>query len=421
MSSHDTFIFAKNHNSNKMRTTYFFIACLLSAFMSGCKGERHAADSDPNYDGIFAHRAPVDMTPVLDIYNWATESGDSIDMTELVLKLVPAAARYILADTPDDEIGNKWYINMTDTIPVLCIPDELRTKYNLYSNAEQYYNGYMLLFNMESLYEICFWNLDKPEEERIFTSDEVMDALRGIKIDVMRDPEDRMCIEDARDSVLDYLATYPGYYRMDDTKPMIYLANVMERIDRYSYFYYEGDMEPIEATIDSAMNIVHAGQWAQERFERYLKASEDEQLEVMLREMAECKDFDEQCDLWCLWSDSRQSLDEDLWVIAVGTRLMDSEQYTPMAVLIWLRWRVLFQEAFCGMSRDSAIPNDYYNEYRKKCFVASILHFERHEEDIFSMFLAEYMLSRSNMNRLGGWLGNNAMYEGPELMPKRYE
>ena len=73
------------------------------------------------------------------------------------------------------------------------------------------------------------------------------------------------------------------------------------------------------------------------------------------------------------------------------------------------------------MSRDSAIPNDYYNEYRKKCFVASILHFERHEEDIFSMFLAEYMLSRSNLNRLGGWLGNNAMYEGPDLMPKRYE
>lgn len=402
-----------------MKTPTILITLLLQLLLLGCT-HHQPTPLDPNYDGIFAHQTPVDMTPVLDTYNWASERGDSIDMTELVLKLVPAAGRYILADTPDDEIEHNWYVSMTDTIPVLCIPDELRTKYNLYANAEQYYNGYMLLFNLESLYEICFWNLDKPEEERIFTPEEVLDAIQGINIDVMRDPGDRMCIEDARDSVLDYLETYPGYYRQEDTVPLIYLARVMERFDRYSYFYYEGDMEPIEAILDSTMNKVHAGQWAQERFERYLMASEDEQLEVMLKELAECRDFDEQCDLWCLWSDCRQSLDEDLWVIAVGTRLMDSEQYTPMAILIWLRWRVLFQEAFCGMSRDSAIPNDYYNEYRKKCFVASILHFERHQEDIFSMFLAEYMLSRSNMNRLGGWLGNNAMYEGPELMPKRY-
>lgn len=406
-------------NHNNMKAPTILITAILQLSLYDYTPQ-HPTPVDPNYDGIFAHQAPVDMTPVLDIYNWATESGDSIDMTELVLKLVPAAGRYILADTPDDELENNWYINMTDTIPVLCIPDELRTKYNLYANAEQYYNGNMLLYNMESLYEVCIWNKDKPEEERIFTPKEVMDAIRGINIDVMRNPEDKQCLKDARDSLLDYLAAYPGY-RVDDAEPLLYLARIMERFERYSYFYYEGDMEPIEAILDSTMNKVHAGQWAQERFERYLKASEDEQLEVMLKELAECRDFDEQCDLWCLWSDSRQSLDEDLWVISVGTRLMDSEQYTPMAIMIWLRWRVLFQEAFCGMSRDSAIPNDYYNEYRKKCYVASILHFERHEEDIFSMFLAEYMLSRSNMNRLGGWLGNNAMYEGPELMPKRYE
>ena len=375
-----------------MKPPTILITASLQLLLLGCT-PLQPTPVDPNYDGIFAHQTPVDMTPGLDTHNWATESGDSIDMTELVLKLVSAAGRYILADTPDDELENNWYINMTDTIPVPCIPDELRTKYNLYANAEQYYNGNMLLYNMESLYEVCIWNKDKPEEE---------------------------CLKDAKDSLLDYLAAYPGY-RVDDAEPLLYLARIMERFERYSYFYYEGDMEPIEAILDSTMNKVHAGQWAQERFERYLKASEDEQLEVMLKELAECRDFDEQCDLWCLWSDSRQSLDEDLWVISVGTRLMDSEQYTPMAVLIWLRWRVLFQEAFCGMSRDSAIPNDYYNEYRKKCFVASILHFERHQDDIFSMFLAEYMLSRSNMNRLGGWLGNNAMYEGPELMPKRYE
>ena len=137
--------------------------------------------------------------------------------------------------------------------------------------------------------------------------------------------------------------------------------------------------------------------------------------------MTDCKDFDEQCDLWCLWADCKKSLDEDLWLIAVGTKLMDSGNYTPYSVLLWLRWRVLFQEAFCGVSRDSAIPNDYYNEYRKKWYIASILHYEKHPDDIFSVFMSEYMLSHSNLNRLGGWFGNNALYEGPELMPKRYE
>ena len=231
--------------------TILFIA-LLQVLLVGCKTQQEV-NVDPNYDGIFAHQTPVNLTPVLDIYNWVSESGDSVDKTELVLKLVPAVGRYILADTPDDEIDNNWFINMTDTIPVLCIPNELRTKYNLYANAEQYYNGNILLYNMESLYEVCIWNQDKPEEERIFAPEEVMDAIRGINIDVMRNPEDKQCLKEARDSLLDYLAAYPGY-RLDDTEPLLYLAHVMERFDRYSYFYYEGDMAPIEAILDSTMN-----------------------------------------------------------------------------------------------------------------------------------------------------------------------
>ena len=123
-----------------MKALTILISASLQLLLLGCTPQ-HSMPVDPNYDGIFAHQTPVDMTPVLDIYNWASESGDSVDKTELLLKLVPAAGSYILADTPDDEIGNNWYINMTDTIPVLCIPDELRTKYNHYANAEQYYNG----------------------------------------------------------------------------------------------------------------------------------------------------------------------------------------------------------------------------------------------------------------------------------------
>lgn len=393
---------------------------LLQGLLCGCNGHLQAPNIDPNYDGIYAHQTPADITSLLDVYKWATETNDSIDQTEFVLKLVPAAGRYILADTPVDEIENKWYINMTDTIPVLCIPDNLRSKYNLYFNAEQYYNGNILLLNMESLYEVCVRSKSLPEEERIFEPEVVMDAIREIDVDVLRDPLDRLFVNDVRDSLLKYLEMDLDAWE-EDIYPGYFLLEASVRFDKYCYFYHEGDYDTIEAFINRALDTIHTGLWAEERFERYLNADENEQLEVMLKEMSECKDFDEQCDLWCLWADCKKSLNEDLWLIAVGTKLMDSGNYTPYSVLLWLRWRVLFQEAFCGVSRDSAIPNDYYNEYRKKWYIASILHYEKHPDDIFSVFMSEYMLSPSNLNRLGGWFGNNALYEGPELMPKRYE
>ena len=54
---------------------------------------------------------------------------------------------------------------------------------------------------------------------------------------------------------------------------------------------------------------------AGDRLKRYKDAGDEEQLGVMLKELADCKDFDEQCALWRLWTNCKESIYEDDWII----------------------------------------------------------------------------------------------------------
>ena len=160
---------------------------------------------------------------------------------------------------------------------------------------------------------------------------------------------------------------------------------------------------------------------AKNKFQHYLDADEEHQLATMLGELATCRNFDEQCSLWCLWANCKESNLEDEWLVAVGRRLMDSGYYNPLLNRIWITWRALTQIMYFGMSRDSAIPNHYYNEYRSKCYLTCLKRIERHPDDVFAMNCAAAIGGRVNLNRFGqNYFGNEAMIEEAMMMPNRY-
>lgn len=95
--------------------------------------------------------------------------------------------------------------------------------------------------------------------------------------------------------------------------------------------------------------------------------------------------------------------------------------YNPILDRVWIAWRSLFQTVFCGSSRDSYIPNDYYNTYRRKCYITCLKHIAEHQDDVFAMNCATILAVNENMNRFGqNQFGNEALIDEAWMMPRRY-
>ena len=189
-------------------------------------------------------------------------------------------------------------------------------------------------------------------------------------------------------------------------------------IESKAYKFYE-DEEAFVQLLDSIHEIAEG--MTMDKFQRYLDASEDDQLKVILGELAACQNFDEQCSLWRNWANCDKSVIENEWLVGVGMALMKSGNYSPILNRIWVTWRALCQTMFFGMSRDSTIPNPFYNEFRKICYVSCLKRIADYPDDVFAMNCAAAIGGRTNLNRFGqNYFGNETMIEEAMMMPKRY-
>lgn len=405
-----------------MKQISLFVCTFAAVLLVACDSTNTPVE-DPDFDGIFAHQDPVDITPVLDVYKWATGAEDSIDFGEFIMKLIPECKRFLNESIYDEELESNWFINLTDTITLssghMICKSENAGREEFMISAEELYNGSMVLRNMGSLYEVWLRNELLLKDARRWNQDKVMDAIRNLNVDVLEEYPIKGMLIECRDSVLKFMDM--GINAWDDNPyPVLFMQRLDEFIDiQFERFfsYWSTDDAVMDSTAVEERDSIMAG----DRLKRYKDADADEQLGVMLKELADCKDFDEQCALWRLWTNCRESIYEDDWIIATGTLLMDSGKYNPYMNWIWMIWRSLFQSAFCGMSKDSIIPNDFYNEYRKKCFRVYSNHFLRHPEDLTCTKWAKILVELPNLNRMYGWAGNNALYEKVATMPARYE
>jgi len=196
------------------------------------------------------------------------------------------------------------------------------------------------------------------------------------------------------------------------------LISYNDVIESVAYKFYD-DEETFVESLDSVMDIAEG--MVMDKYQHYLDAEEEGQAGVMLGEMASCKTFDEQCSLWRNWANCEKSGIDDEWIAVVGCALMKSGKYSPILHRIWITWRAICQGLYFGSSRDSSIPNDFYNEYRKMCYTTCLKRIERHPDDVYAMNCAAAIGGRTNMNRFGqNYFGNEAMIERAMMLPKRY-
>ena len=375
-----------------IQTKIFAIVCCALVLYS-CAEEK-ASD-------IFDRSKPVDLSEIIQTYAKYQETDEEDNMVFLYRTLNP--------ELPEDE----FYL-FEDTSFVLRTPEYAGSSQPFLANAEDFYNSCALAWNVWSNHEVWY---------RGHTADMLMDdadvrqSICDIDVRIIRDDDIRMAAQQFKDSMLLLMENEPDDWD-EDTSPMALLMSYVEAIEGKAYKFYD-DEDAFVTALDSVTDI--AMEMALPKFEHYLKASEDDQVKVMLGELATCHTFDEQCSLWYNWANCQKSVIDGEWIIAVGCALMKSGNYSPVLNNIWIAWRALCQEIFFGSSRDSSIPNNYYNEYRKMCYTACLKRIESHPDDIYAMNCAAALGGRTNMNRFGqNYFGNEAMIEMATMLPKRF-
>ena len=376
-----------------MKFTHLLAAMCCAVSMISC-GEEKESD-------LFDYSKPVDLSTILQAYDWYLhyegENKDSILYTKIGLEL------------PEDE----FYL-FEDTAFVLRVPEYTGSKQPFLANAEDFYNSCALSWNVWSNHEVWYRG---HTADLLRYNDEVKRSIEAVSVNIIKDKEVRKAAQDYKDSLLKLMKTEPDDWG-EDVNPMELLISFGDVVESKAYKFYD-DEDTFVESLDSVMDIAEG--MVLDKFQHYLDASEDDQIQVMLGELATCRNFDEQCSLWRNWANCDKSSIDDEWIAAVGSALMESGNYSPILHRIWITWRAISQGLYFGSSRDSSIPNQYYNEYRKMCYVSCLKRIERHPDDIFAMNCAAAIGGRTNMNRFGqNYFGNEAMIERAMMMPKRY-
>ena len=376
-----------------MKFTHLLAAMCCAVSMISC-GEEKESD-------LFDYSKPVDLSTILQAYDWYQnyegENKDSILYTKIGLEL------------PEDE----FYL-FEDTAFVLRVPEYTGSKQPFLANAEDFYNSCALSWNVWSNHEVWYRG---HTADLLRYDDEVKRSIEAVSVNIIKDKEVRKAAQDYKDSLLKLMKSEPDDWG-EDVNPMELLISFGDVVESKAYKFYD-DEDTFVESLDSVMDIAEG--MVMDKFQHYLDASEDDQVQVMLGELATCRNFDEQCSLWRNWANCDKSSIDDEWIAAVGSALMESGNYSPILHRIWITWRAISQGLYFGSSRDSSIPNQYYNEYRKMCYVSCLKRIERHPDDIYAMNCAAAIGGRTNMNRFGqNYFGNEAMIERAMMMPKRY-
>ena len=376
-----------------MKFTHLLVAMCCAVSLISC-GEEKESD-------LFDYSKPVDLSTILQAYDWYLhyegENKDSILYTKIGLEL------------PEDE----FYL-FEDTAFVLRVPEYTGSKQPFLANAEDFYNSCALSWNVWSNHEVWYRG---HTADLLRYDDEVKRSIEAVNVNIIKDQEVRKAAQDFKDSLLKLMKTEPDDWG-EDVNPMELLISFGYVVESKAYKFYD-DEDTFVESLDSVMDIAEG--MVMDKFQHYLDASDDDQVKVMLGELATCRNFDEQCSLWRNWANCDKSGIDDEWLLAVGCALMESGNYSPILHRIWITWRAINQGLYFGSSRDSSIPNQYYNEYRKMCYVSCLKRIEKHPEDVYAMNCAAAIGGRTNMNRFGqNYFGNEAMIESAMMMPKRY-
>lgn len=330
------------------------------------------------------------------------EKGPSSVKIEISDSLMTALLTDVKAHANGHEQGmcclSDWQIQL---------PQCANAKSAFVRDAQDLYNGLEALWCAWSDVEICERAMMTSDSTAEIT-DSVLYSIKSLNVDCIKDASLRNMLVEMRDSIVWSLANYKG--DEDERLPDDYLTMPLgEMLDVRLKSNDESEyMKVIDAMCNDADSLEYC---------KLTESLDEKGPQEWLQAMIDAPDFRSQCVL-ALWSARSASTYYDIWTLEAMQVLMDSGQYCDLLPRLLFTWRCLAQMEYCGMSRDSVIPNYVYDRYRKACFTTAVNYaLDGHEDDslryVITAIIAKPQLIRNGMCLMG----SDCMIEMMNMVP----
>lgn len=237
-----------------------------------------------------------------------------------------------------------------------------------------------------------------------FKYEDVVKAVENMDIEQVNDAETLSKLKDYKKEMLYLLTADVDTVDQDVHNPW------KSKYELFSYIAEKYNVEAFgEIDEDSYFDVYNNCPTVPEWGELKEKRGRDNMVAELKDKYNNATDFDARC-IYAIELAHAYEKDMDAWGEDVyrnpATQIMESlmkeNKYSIYLKEMWEKWRVLYQSSE-GASKDSEIPNQIYNEYRKLCIKTILSHIKAHPNDIFAINEFLVISSKHNILREGSF------------------
>ena len=248
-----------------------------------------------------------------------------------------------------------------------------------------------------------------------FFEEDAVNAIQGVDFSVIRNEQYRDSLENYRKKMLFLVGKDPDQFDMDVDNPYVYRGAMTDLIG--------SEMQPFLDGLDyDYFDSVYFNNEKIEGLREYINKRGDAELVGELREKLEgAKSFDAQCAYAVELAHAYDANHEIVRSLPIFESLMNAGKYSIYLVDVWRTWRCVIQPIVGGHSKDSYIPNDKFNEMRRKCSYSTLVYLQNHLDDKVAANQYVVLSATRNIEREGIYnFGNQIAMEEMDLFPERY-
>lgn len=251
--------------------------------------------------------------------------------------------------------------------------------------------------------------------------DEVTAAIKNIDITKVQDKEVRPKLEAYKKEMLYLLSVNPSEVDQNIHNPWKAKDDLFDFLSKKYNVEKFGTIKTDEYW-EKYNNCPSVPEWEQLQEKR----GDKKLISELKQKYDNAKDFDARCiyaiELAHAYEADRESWMDDLLnpAVPIMQSLMREKKYSLYLNELWQKWRVLYQNSK-GASKDSAIPNRFYNNYRNICVCTIFSYIEQHPQDIMAINEFLVMACKDNIFREGQFsYGNQSAVDELYLFPEKF-
>lgn len=249
-----------------------------------------------------------------------------------------------------------------------------------------------------------------------FENENVVNAVKAIDISIIKDKEIKQKLSDYKKEMIYFMSVNPDDVDQNKHNPWKSAEDLYRYISKKYYITTFGKIES-----DSYWKEYDACASVPEWDELKKKRGDAKLYEKMESKCTTAKDIDARCvyaiELAHAYFPKRKSevIDPPTQIFE---SIMNEKKYSLYLNELWQKWRVLYQKSK-GASRDSEIPNSYYNKFRNICATTIFMYIRNHPNDIKAINEFLVIACKDNILREGEFeYGNQALLEEAYLFPE---